>query len=98
MHVGLVNNYGEEGVWLQNGGMAGTFSPLQKKKGGGAGKVCAILKGDTTRFRTCYFPISYSHPSFKGKLAHNFFISYLLLVSCILDMVRTFIEGKKSKL
>ena len=34
----------------------------------------------------------------KGKLAHNFMISYLVLISPLSDMVRTFIVDKNAKI
>ena len=37
-------------------------------------------------------------PNVKGKLAHNFMVSYLVLISCISDMVRTVITEKNAKI
>ena len=33
----------------------------------------------------------------KGKLAHNFMISYIVLISCLSHMVRTYIMKGKCK-
>ena len=33
----------------------------------------------------------------KGKLAHNVMVSYLLLISCLSDMVRTYITEENAK-
>ena len=41
------------------------------------------------------FPFSIK---FKGKLAHNFMVSYLLLISCLSDMVRTYITEENAKI
>ena len=35
---------------------------------------------------------------FKGKLAHNFMVSYLVLISCLSDMVRTYITRENAKI
>ena len=34
----------------------------------------------------------------KGKLAHNFMVSYLVLISCLSDMVRTYITEENAKI
>ena len=34
----------------------------------------------------------------QGKLAHNFMVSYSGSVSCLSDMVRTYITGKNAKI
>ena len=35
---------------------------------------------------------------FKGKLAHNFMVCYLVLISCLSDMVRTYITEENLKI
>ena len=42
--------------------------------------------------------IYYIELSFKRKLAHNFMISYLVLISSLSDMVRTFKVDKNAKI
>ena len=34
----------------------------------------------------------------KGKLAHNCMVSYLVLISCLSDMVRTYISEENAKI
>ena len=36
--------------------------------------------------------------AFKGKLAHNFMVCYLVLISCLSDMVRTYITEENLKI
>ena len=35
---------------------------------------------------------------FKGKPAHNFMVSYLVLISCLSDMLRPYITKENAKI